>query len=982
MAAPDTQRLTVRELGASGLRIALREGTVDGRAVEPWIAQLGGEAPNPLGLPVDGTILDVGAHVGGFTLPAARMVPKGRVLAVEACRESYELLARNVTLNGLANVETAHLALAGHSGELNLHHDPEGNWGHNITRAMGHGDREVVAARTLAEFLAERRIERCDLAKFNCEGAEFPILMAAAPETLARIDLMLILYHCDLVEEPYDLEGLESQLRAAGFAVERFPTSATRGRIIARRLGGATVESATAIEDALRQGERGAAESRPAPGDGGALAAEIRSRLGPPPTLPDWPLVSIVVLNRDGAPHLRRLLAGLVEHTAYPRLELIVVDNGSSDESVDFLRRVEAPFAISIIANHHNESFSDANNQGAELASGELLLLLNNDIEPFERGWLRELVACYRRSGAGAVGATLLCRNPEGSAPAGYGVQTGPVRLREKPDETIAVDPHAGRSELFDDSFGREAESVIVIGACMLIDRRLFEQIGGFTPGYVYGGEDEDLCLKLRERGHRVLYSGRSHLVHHSSSTTRQLHRAAGGATRQANGRLLAARWGRRAWRERQLDLDAQTGVWAGPDEVRRPGGRSREQILALGFCLVAGGAGAAGERWLKELGAELTRRGHRRIVLQGDAADDPRSVYYDVVVYVRGTLRHIPREGQMNVLLDPGAAQPLSATECRRYDLVVASDAGEATRLGGASVPILVLALEGGDRAGDLVDAALRRAEQIELPTRIQGPAHLIHYWHDADRPERIAETLAGFKRHNPDLEQLEFDEDSAERFIAAHYGAREVSAFRACAVPAMQADYFRYCAIHTLGGVYADANFRCAGSVRPQIEGSRTGTLFGRQDPVPDWLAAEFRWPYPVGHFRAVVNSMFGFRASGHPLLELAIRVATANTERRVADGPVGVWLTTGPGIFTSAYLLRELGSFDAFLEYAAGSILEPSANLFCETVGDYDTLGPMWRGVRIEPLGAMEASGVTWGRKVSATSNWKLVDHSIFR
>ncbi|HET8863787.1 MAG TPA: glycosyltransferase family A protein, partial [Solirubrobacterales bacterium] len=66
------------------------------------------------------------------------------------------------------------------------------------------------------------------------------------------------------------------------------------------------------------------------------LAAEIRGRLGPAPGLDRRPLVSIVVLNRDGEEHLRRLLAGLVEHTDYPDLELIVVDNGSSDGSVDF----------------------------------------------------------------------------------------------------------------------------------------------------------------------------------------------------------------------------------------------------------------------------------------------------------------------------------------------------------------------------------------------------------------------------------------------------------------------------------------------------------------------------------------------------------------------------------------------------------------------------------------------------------------------
>ncbi|MEX2081370.1 MAG: glycosyltransferase, partial [Dehalococcoidia bacterium] len=284
-----------------------------------------------------------------------------------------------------------------------------------------------------------------------------------------------------------------------------------------------------------------------------SLATEIRHHLGPPPTLERWPLVSIVVLNHDGAAHLRRLMAGLVERTDYPagRMELILVDNGSGDDSLELMREVEAPFPISILANPHNESFSDANNQGAELAGGELLLFLNNDIEPFEPGWLCELVACLRTSGAGSVGATLVYPDRErGSGK--FRVQTRPFRLRGGQDRVTIV-PATERQELLDEDFGQDLESVSVIGAALLIDRGLFWAIGGFTHGYFYGGEDEDLSMKLRERGSSVLYSGRSVLLHHVSSTSHKLHGGAKGALRNANSRLLRQRWGARAWREYQL---------------------------------------------------------------------------------------------------------------------------------------------------------------------------------------------------------------------------------------------------------------------------------------------------------------------------------------------------------------------------------------------------------------------------------------------
>ncbi|HET8863125.1 MAG TPA: glycosyltransferase [Solirubrobacterales bacterium] len=234
-----------------------------------------------------------------------------------------------------------------------------------------------------------------------------------------------------------------------------------------------------------------------------------------------------------------------------------------------------------------------------------------------------------------------------------------------------------------------------------------------------------------------------------------------------------------------------------------------------------------------------------------------------------------------------------------------------------------------------------------------MSATAPLVQYWHEENLPDDVAETVNSFKEHNPELEQLVFDEGSAREFIATHRGAREVAAFDACGVPAMQADYLRYCAVHALGGVYADANFRCLQSLRGLIDGPEKGVLFGRRDPVPAWLAEIYRWPYPVGEFRAVPNGMFGFGDRHHPLLELAIEISTANIERRVVDGPFAVWIATGPGVFTSIYLLRELGSFDAFMGFSLGTVIEPSAALLCEVVDDCDRIASMWDGVDIRSL-----------------------------
>ncbi|HWI05989.1 MAG TPA: glycosyltransferase, partial [Solirubrobacteraceae bacterium] len=105
-----------------------------------------------------------------------------------------------------------------------------------------------------------------------------------------------------------------------------------------------------------------------------ALRDEVEALLPAAPVRDEWPFVSMVVPTHNGLPLLERLAAGLVSCTDYQRLELVVVDNASTDGTVDWLEREEMPFAVTVVANAQNESFSVACNRGAAAASGELLL--------------------------------------------------------------------------------------------------------------------------------------------------------------------------------------------------------------------------------------------------------------------------------------------------------------------------------------------------------------------------------------------------------------------------------------------------------------------------------------------------------------------------------------------------------------------------------------------------------------------------------
>ena len=101
------------------------------------------------------------------------------------------------------------------------------------------------------------------------------------------------------------------------------------------------------------------------------------------------PLVSIIILNRNGLNNLKCLFKDFDAKTNYSNYEIIVVDNASTDESVNYLKSLDLP--IRIIENDVNVSFSKGNNDAAKIANGEYLLLLNNDIEP-TYGWLNEMV--------------------------------------------------------------------------------------------------------------------------------------------------------------------------------------------------------------------------------------------------------------------------------------------------------------------------------------------------------------------------------------------------------------------------------------------------------------------------------------------------------------------------------------------------------------------------------------------------------------
>ncbi|MEP6637821.1 MAG: glycosyltransferase [Chloroflexota bacterium] len=300
------------------------------------------------------------------------------------------------------------------------------------------------------------------------------------------------------------------------------------------------------------------------------LAKAIRSGLTRA-ALDGGPLVSIVILNRDGRRHLLRCL-GAVATTHYRDIEIIVVDNGSTDGSPELAEALDLPFPVTVIRNRENRSFSEANDQGVAGAKGELICFLNNDVDPITPDWLGYMVETIAPPDVVAVGARLIYPRHRGGARGGarfadLSLQHRGVAFDRSEPVPLPRVMGAGEDPLSPAAVAVE-ERPALTAACLLVRRSAFDAVGGFATAYDYGLEDIDLCLNLRAAGGRLVYDGRAALWHHESAT-----RAADPELRRArvahNRGTFLDDWGPRIFREALLDaLDGSDQFSSAPFHV------------------------------------------------------------------------------------------------------------------------------------------------------------------------------------------------------------------------------------------------------------------------------------------------------------------------------------------------------------------------------------------------------------------------------
>ncbi|MEA3275431.1 MAG: glycosyltransferase [Pseudomonadota bacterium] len=236
----------------------------------------------------------------------------------------------------------------------------------------------------------------------------------------------------------------------------------------------------------------------------------LRVRYGLPEPAP---LVSIIMPTRNGYDLISTCLESLFRKTEYGSYEVLVVDNQSDDpQTLDYLEGLDAEGRIRLLRYSKPFNYSAINNFAVKEARGDVLAFLNNDLEAISGDWLTEMVSHAVRPAIGAVGARLWYPNDT--------LQHGGVVLG-----LGGVAGHAMKHFRREDR-GYNARAVLiqnysaVTAACMVIERRAFDRVGGFDEvNLPVAFNDVDFCLRLREVGYRNLWTPYAELWHHESAS-------------------------------------------------------------------------------------------------------------------------------------------------------------------------------------------------------------------------------------------------------------------------------------------------------------------------------------------------------------------------------------------------------------------------------------------------------------------------------
>ena len=225
------------------------------------------------------------------------------------------------------------------------------------------------------------------------------------------------------------------------------------------------------------------------------------------------PLVSLIIPTRNAMELVRQCVESIDARTTYPNYEIILVDNGSDEPAslAYFAALAERP-GVQVIRDDSPFNYSRLNNMAVDIARGELIALVNNDIEVITPEWLSEMVSLACQPGIGAVGARLWY--PDGTLQHG-GVVLGIGGVAGHAHKRLAHD----RRGYFERAALVQSFSAVT-AACLVVKKKHYLAVGGLNAqDLAVAFNDVDFCLRLRESGLRNVWTPYAELFHHESAT-------------------------------------------------------------------------------------------------------------------------------------------------------------------------------------------------------------------------------------------------------------------------------------------------------------------------------------------------------------------------------------------------------------------------------------------------------------------------------
>lgn len=223
------------------------------------------------------------------------------------------------------------------------------------------------------------------------------------------------------------------------------------------------------------------------------------------------PRVTLIIPTRDQLAITKQCIDSIVNRTEYDNYEVIIIDNGSeSPKTLEYFEEINGKFGISVYRYDHPFNYSAINNFAVDKASGEIIGLINNDMEIIADGWLTEMVSHAARKEVGCVGAMLYYPN-DTIQHAGVILGLGGVAGHSHKHFKRGAPGYFGRLTVVQNVSA-------VTGACLLVRKEIYREVGGLNEeNLAVAFNDVDFCMKVRMAGYWNIWTPHAELYHHES---------------------------------------------------------------------------------------------------------------------------------------------------------------------------------------------------------------------------------------------------------------------------------------------------------------------------------------------------------------------------------------------------------------------------------------------------------------------------------